>query len=51
LGLLAFGIMLAGCAALCVGILFAAPLVTMIAVTAYLMMSGQLSVQYGYTGR
>ena len=51
LGLLAFVIMLAGCAALCVGMLFAAPLVTLMAVTAYLMMSGQLPVQAGLPSR
>lgn len=41
-GLVWFGINLLGIFALCVGILFAAPLATMILATAYLMMSGQL---------
>jgi uncharacterized membrane protein len=51
LGLLSFGIALLGCMALCIGLLFAAPLITMIWAIAYLMMSGQLAVQHGYTGR
>jgi hypothetical protein len=34
-----------------IGMLFAAPLVTLIFTVAYLMMSGQIPVQYGYTGR
>jgi phage FluMu protein Com len=51
LGLLAFVIMLAGCAALCVGLLAAAPLINMLGAVAYLMMSGQLPVQYGYSQR
>lgn len=45
LGLVSFGINLLGIFALCVGILFAAPLVTMIWATAYLMMSGQLHLR------
>jgi hypothetical protein len=44
IALLAFGIGLLGILALCVGLLFAAPLVIMLWVTAYLMMSGQLPV-------
>jgi hypothetical protein len=48
LALLSLGISLLGCAALCIGLLFAAPLVTMIWAVAYLMMSGQLPQQYGY---
>ena len=51
LGLLSFCIVVLGCMALCIGVLFAAPLVTMIWATAYLMMSGQLPVQYGYPQR
>jgi hypothetical protein len=43
LALLSVGIYLLGIAALCVGVLFAAPLVSMMWVVAYLMMSGQLS--------
>lgn len=48
LWLASFGIMLAGLLALCIGVLFAAPLVTMIWATAYLMMSGQLAAQPAY---
>ena len=51
LALLSVCITLVGCAALCIGILFAAPLISMIFAVAYLMMSGQIPVQYGYTGR
>jgi len=51
LGLLSFCIAVLGCLALCIGLLFAAPLITMIWATAYLMMSGQLPVQYGYQQR
>jgi hypothetical protein len=40
-----------GCAACLIGILFAAPLISMIFAVAYLMMAGQIPVQYGYTGR
>jgi len=36
--------MLIGFFALCVGIIFAAPLVTVVWATAYLMMSGQIPV-------
>lgn len=43
LWLASIGIMIAGVLALCVGVLFAAPLVSTIWGTAYLMMSGQLS--------
>ena len=43
LALVSIGINIIGLLALCVGIIFAAPLVTMMWVTAYLMMSGQLS--------
>jgi uncharacterized membrane protein len=43
LWLLSVGIMIVGVLALCVGIVAAAPLVTMLWASAYLMMSGQLS--------
>lgn len=43
LALLGFGINLLGCMALCIGIVFSAPLVGMMFAVAYLMMSGQLS--------
>lgn len=43
LALVSFGVMIVGVLAFCIGVLFAAPLVTMIWATAYLMMSGQLS--------
>ncbi|MEO8498367.1 MAG: hypothetical protein ABI614_25170, partial [Planctomycetota bacterium] len=43
------GIMLAGFLALCVGVLFAAPLVSLIWGTAYLMMSGQLATRPQYS--
>ena len=40
--------MILGFLALCIGLLFAAPLVTLLWVVAYLMMSGQISQQpYG----
>ena len=42
LAIASFGIMILGLLALCVGVIFAAPLVTMLWATAYLMMSGQL---------
>jgi phage FluMu protein Com len=42
LWLMSVGIVLLGCMALCVGVLFAAPLVSVMWATAYLMMSGQL---------
>jgi ABC-type amino acid transport system permease subunit len=42
LALLGIGINLLGLLALCIGLLFSAPLVVMIFATAYLMMSGQL---------
>ncbi|HUE73044.1 MAG TPA: hypothetical protein VMP01_19320 [Pirellulaceae bacterium] len=42
LALIGMGINLLGVLALCIGLLFSAPLVVMIFVTAYLMMSGQL---------
>ena len=43
LALSSFAIMIVGLLALCIGVIFAAPLVTMIWIVAYLMMSGQLS--------
>jgi len=46
MALLSFGIMLLGCLALCIGMLFAAPLIAVMWTTAYLMMSGQL-MPYG----
>jgi len=49
LWLMSIGIILLGCAAMCVGILFAAPLVGMMFAVAYLMMSGQLPPYGGYT--
>jgi uncharacterized membrane protein len=45
LWLASLGIMIVGVLALCVGVLFAAPLVSVVWATAYLMMSGQLSTQ------
>ena len=42
--IVSFGIMMLGFFALCIGVLFAAPLVSLIWVTAYLMMSGQIPV-------
>lgn len=42
LSLLSIGIMLLGCIAFCIGMLFAAPLVSMLWGVAYLMMSGQI---------
>ena len=41
LSLTCLGIVILGCLALCVGLLFAAPLTTMIWAVAYLMMTGQ----------
>jgi hypothetical protein len=49
LWLLSVGIMLLGFLALCIGVLFAAPLVTVLWATAYLMMSGQLPAQPMYS--
>ena len=46
--LLSIGIFLLGCLALCIGTLFAAPLVALLWGNAYLMMSGQLSAQPSY---
>ncbi|MCA9064806.1 MAG: TFIIB-type zinc ribbon-containing protein [Planctomycetaceae bacterium] len=43
--LVSIAISIAGCLALCVGIIFAIPLVSVMWATAYLMMSGQVSVQ------
>lgn len=51
LALLIVFVFFAGCAALCIGLLFAAPLITMIGAVAYLMMSGQIPVHYGYPQR
>jgi len=48
LALCALGIFILGCLALCIGLLFALPLMSMMGATAYLMMSGQLSVQPQY---
>jgi hypothetical protein len=45
LWVISIGIMLLGCIALCVGMLFAAPLVTMLFAVAYLMMAGQIMPQ------
>jgi hypothetical protein len=45
LALLSIAVMLIGFFAFCIGIIFAAPLVTMLWVCAYLMMSGQIPVQ------
>ena len=45
LGLASFGIMLVGCMALFVGVLFAGPLVSCMWGTAYLMMTGQLAAK------
>jgi hypothetical protein len=42
LWLMTFGVMLVGCAALCVGLIAAMPLVSVMWATAYLMMSGQI---------
>lgn len=49
LWLLSFAIGLVGILALCIGIIFAAPLISVLWATAYLMMSGQLSF-YGSAG-
>jgi hypothetical protein len=43
LWLLSIAIMVAGALALCIGVIFAAPLVTVLFATAYLMMAGQLA--------
>ncbi|MBC7856819.1 MAG: hypothetical protein IAF94_25595 [Pirellulaceae bacterium] len=53
LWLASVGIMILGCFALCIGVLFAAPLVTMLFAVAYLMMSGLIPVQpaYGQLGQ
>jgi hypothetical protein len=48
LWLMSMGIMILGCLAACVGLLFAAPLVGMMFAVAYLMMSGQLTPYGGY---
>jgi hypothetical protein len=48
LWLMSFGITILGCLALCVGLLFAAPLISMMWAVAYLMMSGQLPPQLMY---
>jgi hypothetical protein len=48
LWLLSVGIMIVGVLALCIGVIFAAPLVTMLWAVAYLMMSGQIPVQPAY---
>jgi phage FluMu protein Com len=45
LWLLSFGIIILGCLALCIGLLFAAPLVATLWGAAYLMMSGQIPAQ------
>lgn len=53
LALMSMGIMILGCLALCIGFIFAAPLVTMLFTVAYLMMAGQIPVQpaYGQPGQ
>jgi hypothetical protein len=43
LWIMSVGIMILGCLAMCIGMLFAMPLVSMMFAVAYLMMSGQLS--------
>jgi uncharacterized membrane protein len=48
LWLLSIVIVMCGILALCVGIVFAIPLVTLLWTTAYLMMSGQLAAYPGY---
>jgi len=48
LGLASFGISILGCCAFYFGLLFAAPLVSLMSATAYLMMSGQLQSQPQY---
>ena len=45
LWLISLGILILGVLALCIGIIFAAPLVSMMWATAYLMMSGQLATE------
>src|SRR5436190_5867596 len=50
LWLMSVGIILMGCMALCVGVLFAAPLVSMMFAVGYLMMSGQLPQHPMYAG-
>ena len=47
LWLLSVAVIIIGLMALCVGVIFAAPLVAMLWATAYLMMSGQLSTTPG----
>jgi uncharacterized membrane protein len=47
LWLLSIAVIIVGLIALCVGVIFAAPLVAMLWATAYLMMSGQLSATPG----
>jgi hypothetical protein len=49
LGLLTVGIFILGFLACFVGLLFAAPLISMLWAVAYLMMAGQISTQPGYT--
>ena len=48
LWLTSIGISILGCLAVCIGLLFALPLVTMLYSVAYLMMSGQIPVQPAY---
>ena len=48
LWVMSIGISILGCLALCVGLLFAAPLVSMMFAVAYLMMSGQLMPYASY---
>jgi len=48
LWIMSVGIILLGCFAICIGMLFAAPLVSMMFAVAYLMMSGQLDPYYTY---
>ena len=45
---MSIGISIVGCLAVCIGILFAAPLVSMMFAVAYLMMSGQLAPYGAY---
>lgn len=53
LWLTSIGISILGCLAVCIGLLFALPLVTMLYSVAYLMMAGQIPVQpaYGQPGQ
>jgi hypothetical protein len=50
LWLMSMGIIILGCLALCIGLVFALPLISMMFAVAYLMMSGQLVAYEAYPG-